>query len=125
MVFNVVLVRDARGAPFDSAMKIKEIAMRHPNLARGCSGRLRVAAPGRLSALLLAALFAAVPASPQTLYGSLTGNVTDESGGVAAQVKVQATNVGTNVVKTATTDARGNYLFADLHSGVYSLSFEA
>ena len=64
------------------------------------------------------------PADAQVLYGTLTGNVTDTSGGVAAGVKVQALNVGTNVAKSTTTDDRGAYKFSDLLPGVYDVTFE-
>jgi outer membrane receptor protein involved in Fe transport len=83
---------------------------------------------GRLIVLTLTAtaLLLALPqeTNAQVLYGSLTGNVTDASGGVAVGVKVQALNVGTNVAKSATTNDRGVYLFSDLLPGVYDVSFE-
>jgi hypothetical protein len=84
-----------------------------------------VAALGRALALVL--VTTAVPhlAHAQILYGSLTGNVTDQSGAVVAQVKVQALNVGTNVAKSTTTDERGIYRFSDLQPGVYTVTVEA
>ena len=50
------------------------------------------------------AMTVAHPANAQVLYGTLTGNVTDQTGGVAAGANVQALNVGTNVAKKATTE---------------------
>ena len=78
-------------------------------------------------ALLAAALvlFAPARALPQVLYGSLTGNVVDESGAVATAAKVRVANVGTNVTRTATTDDRGGYLFSDLQPGLYDVTIEA
>ncbi len=60
-------------------------------------------AGGRLLALGLAAtvLCLAGRADCQVLYGTLTGNVTDQTSTAAAGVKVQALNVGTNVAKSS------------------------
>lgn len=63
--------------------------------------------------------------SAQVLYGSLTGNVSDSTGAVVAGAKVEALNVGTNVLKTTTTDERGIYLFSDLQPGVYKVTIAA
>src|SRR5687767_3828364 len=46
------------------------------------------------------------PAAAQILYGSITGNVSDQTGAALASVTVEAANTGTGVVKTATTDDR-------------------
>jgi hypothetical protein len=61
----------------------------------------------------------------QVLYGSLTGNVTDQSGAAVAGAKVEALNMSTNVSKDTTTDERGVYLLSDLQPGVYRLTIEA
>jgi hypothetical protein len=84
---------------------------------------------GRFVALTLMAVLVtlAVPrgADAQVLYGSLTGNVTDQSGGVAAGARVQVLNVGTNIAKTATTDERGAYLVSNLLPGDYDVTIDA
>jgi hypothetical protein len=67
----------------------------------------------------------AVPAAAQTLYGSLTGTVTDASGGAVPNAKVEALNVGTNVLKTVQTDERGSYMFNDLQPGTYKVTVSA
>jgi hypothetical protein len=64
-------------------------------------------------------------AGAQVLYGSLTGNVTDQSGAVVVGAKVEALNVSTGVAKTAVTDERGVFLFSDLQAGVYKLTITA
>ena len=51
--------------------------------------------------------------------GTLTGRVTDPSGGVIAGVKVEATNVETNVVFTGETNAEGLYNIPNLPPGTY------
>jgi hypothetical protein len=81
-----------------------------------------------ISCSLLAALLSialAPPAAAQTLYGSLTGNVTDASGAVVPNAKVAVLNVGTGIVKSAQTDERGGYLFNDLQPGSYKVTFSA
>src|SRR5690348_2308767 len=65
-----------------------------------------------IGALLLLAV--APAAGAQVLYGSLTGNVTDQAGAAVAGAKVEALNSGTNVAKIVTTDERGAYQFSDL-----------
>jgi len=60
-------------------------------------------------------------ASAQVLYGSLVGNVTDANGAVVSGASVVATNQGTGVSKTVTTDSSGTYQFVDLQSGDYTL----
>ena len=77
-----------------------------------------------LAVFLLAALLAS-PAAAQTLYGSLTGVLTDPSGSAIPNAKVEALNVGTGVVKSTQTDERGSYLFNDLQVGTYKVSFSA
>jgi hypothetical protein len=68
--------------------------------------------------------FGAPGAQAQVLYGTLRGNVADESGGVMPSVSVTALNVGANVAKDTVTNVRGDYLFSDLLPGVYDVSFE-
>jgi len=80
---------------------------------------------GRALALILLAVGAAQPAHAQVLYGSLAGNVTDSTGAVVVGATVRALNVGTNVTKAATTDARGSYLFSDLIPGDYEVTIES
>lgn len=83
----------------------------------------RYAAHSLLLLLLAAALVA--PAAGQTLYGSLTGVVSDTSGAAVPNVKVEALNVGTGLTKTAHTDERGAYSFNDLQVGSYKATFSA
>ena len=74
---------------------------------------------------ILSALLATGPASAQTLYGSLTGNVTDASGAAVPNAKVETLNLATGVVKSATTDDRGAYLMSDLQPGNYKVTISA
>jgi Carboxypeptidase regulatory-like domain/TonB dependent receptor len=74
-------------------------------------------------ALLSIAASTAVPA--QVLYGTLTGNVTDQSGAVVRGAKVEAVNTGTGSSTSVTTDERGAYLFNNLQAGVYKVTITA
>ena len=58
-------------------------------------------------------------------FRSLAGNVVDTTGAVVVGATVRALNVGTNVAREATTDARGSFLFSDLLPGVYDVTVEA
>lgn len=64
-------------------------------------------------------------ATAQVLYGTLTGNVTDPSGAVVPNVKVEALNTLTGVARTATTDTNGVYRFTDLQAGNYKVTISA
>ena len=79
------------------------------------------------SAAILAVLFAfcATTSYGQTLYGSLTGNVTDGTGAAIPHAKVEVLNMGTGLVKTDITDDRGVYLFSDLLPGTYKITISA
>ena len=49
---------------------------------------------------VVALTLVASPAGAQVLYGSLTGNVTDASGAVVPNAKIEVLNVGTGILKT-------------------------
>ena len=74
-----------------------------------------------LALAIVAALIAPLPASAQTLYGSITGTVTDQQGAAIPGATVTATNTGTGLRVNAVTDANGSYTFRNLPPGVYDL----
>ena len=78
-----------------------------------------------VSLLQLSFLAISQVASAQTLYGSLTGNVTDGSGGSVPNAKVEILNVATGVSRQAVTDERGGYLVSDLQAGTYRVTISA
>ncbi len=84
-------------------------------------------APGMLMALIsLSALLSIVPpAAAQVLYGTLTGNVTDPSGGPVPGAKVDAVNTATGVAQTTTTNQTGQYSFTTLQPGPYKVTIAA
>jgi hypothetical protein len=67
------------------------------------------------------ALFA-LPAGAQTLYGSITGTVTDAQGAAVPGATVTATNTGTQHMVSSPTDSDGNFTLHNLLPGTYELT---
>src|SRR6202790_1692460 len=63
-------------------------------------------------------------ASGQT-FGSITGEVRDPSGAITPNASVTATNVGTNVARSTTTNEAGVYNFPDLIPATYQVRVSA
>ena len=77
-------------------------------------------------ALLMAMALLLPPSNyAQTLYGTLVGNVTDSTGAAVAGATVVATNTGTGIAKTVTTDGSGGFRLSDLEAGTYKVSISA
>jgi hypothetical protein len=70
---------------------------------------------------IAAALLVPLPASAQTLYGSIVGTVSDPQGAAIPGATVTATNTGTGLKVSAVTDRDGNYTFRNLLPGIYDL----
>lgn len=64
-------------------------------------------------------------AQGQVLYGSLTGNVTDASGGAISTARVEALNTSTRIGKQVLSDERGSYIINDLQPGTYRVTISA
>ena len=81
----------------------------------------------RFCSILLAALVCLTGPSAfaQRITGDISGNVTDSSGAVVANVTVTVRNLGTGVERTANTNASGNYRIAELPIGDYKVSASA
>ncbi|HYO83875.1 MAG TPA: TonB-dependent receptor, partial [Bryobacteraceae bacterium] len=77
----------------------------------------------RLASFAVALATGILPA--QTITGTITGTVTDQSGAVVPNVRVAATNTGTGVVTNATTNDAGIYSILFLPAAEYTLSAEA
>ena len=60
----------------------------------------------------------------QSQFGTITGRVADPTQAVVPGAKVTVTNLATNVVKTAQTNAEGIYVFASLPAGEYVVAAE-
>src|SRR5271163_4836570 len=78
--------------------------------------------PCMLSAAL-AALFS-VCAWSQTQLATVSGTITDPSGAVVPGVSVTIVSQGTGLKRSALTDTAGEYRFAGLPTGSYSLRLE-
>ncbi len=75
-------------------------------------------------ALLLAALALPTGALGQVDQGSISGTVKDTSGGSIAGANVTLTNQDTGVTQVMTTNALGEYIFAPIKIGTYSITAE-
>lgn len=69
--------------------------------------------------LILAFAVLLQPAQAQVLYGSVTGNVTDQSGAVVVGATVSITNKGTGQVRDAVTSEDGNFTISNVLPGLY------
>jgi len=72
---------------------------------------------------LLCAYFV-VSAYSQAVNGTIVGAVTDSSGAVVPNAKVQVLDTGTNISRNGSTNESGNYAFSNLPQGRYSVSIE-
>src|SRR5215831_7550433 len=60
----------------------------------------------------------------QVNRATITGTLTDASGAVIVGVEVSATNTGTNVVTTVSTNGDGIYTMPNLPPGTYAITFQ-
>jgi protocatechuate 3,4-dioxygenase beta subunit len=73
--------------------------------------------------VLLASLCSGLPASAQTAAtGAVLGTVTDPQQAAVEGATVEMRNVGTNEVRTQTTNSAGQYSFPGVMPGVYKIS---
>lgn len=61
-------------------------------------------------------------ARAQTNFGAVVGSVTDSTGAILPQAKVELRNVGTNVVQTAVSSGAGIYTFPNVLPGAYAVT---
>ncbi len=66
----------------------------------------------------------AAPAAAQVGAGALTGQVSDQAGAAVPGATVTITAIGTNLSRTASTDAEGRYVVSGLAPGSYLLRLE-
>jgi len=69
----------------------------------------------------IAAILFSIPASAQTLYGTLVGNVTDETGLAVPGATVKVTHTETGQTREGTTNATGGYNFPNIPTGTYQV----
>src|ERR1700684_74509 len=75
--------------------------------------------------LIAIAMLLTAPAYAQTLYGTLVGNVTDSTGAAVVGAMVVATDTGTSIAKTVTSDSSGDFRLSNLEAGTYKVSISA
>lgn len=90
-------------------------------MAQGVNGRKHSFLPNALFVSLATLTVLAAPAEAQVLYGSLVGNVTDESQGAIRGAEVTIANRETNLTRKALTNELGLYSFPNVPSGTYSV----
>lgn len=79
----------------------------------------------RILLLITLVGFLVAPAAYAQFTSSLEGTVQDPSGAVIAHASVKLTNLETDVVKTVTTDSRGDYRIPSLAPGLYQVDVTA
>ena len=74
--------------------------------------------------VFLFALLLAIPSACAQATTSLRGTITDPSGAAIPNATVRLTNADTNLERTATSDAEGNYVFSSVTPGNYTVDVE-
>ncbi|PYX90985.1 MAG: TonB-dependent receptor, partial [Acidobacteria bacterium] len=76
--------------------------------------------------LLVLCVVLAVPALTYAQgLGSIAGTVTDPQGAVVTSAQVKATETGTGIARSTTTDAQGYYIFNSMRPTEYTVSVDA
>src|SRR5467141_887635 len=78
-----------------------------------------------LAAVLILVILSSAPSSAQVSGATLSGTVTDSSGGVVPDSRVVITNVATGVITTVTTNSDGFYTAANLLPAEYNVTISA
>jgi hypothetical protein len=78
----------------------------------------------RIAVTLIALLCGAVNLVAQVDAGAVLGTVKDASGAIIPGVKITLTNDDTGAVQVATSSSNGDYIFAPVKIGTYSLAAE-
>jgi hypothetical protein len=79
----------------------------------------------RLLVLLAAVALCIHPLQAQQTLGGITGEVSDSSGGVIPNATVTIVGEQTGLTRTTKSSGAGEYLFADLPIGTYTLTYTA
>ena len=78
-----------------------------------------------LATLLILLILSSAPSSAQVSGATLSGTITDSSGGVLPETQVAITNVATGVTTKVTTNSDGVYISANLLPGEYNVTVSA
>ena len=82
------------------------------------SESLRFVLKAAMFVLAAALTTCAVDTAAQSIFGRISGTVTDAQGGVVAGAKITIVNEETKIERQATTDSNGYYVATDLPVGV-------
>lgn len=74
--------------------------------------------------VVLLLLFVVLAAQGQTIFGRISGTVSDTSGAVVPDAAVTIINSATNLVRTSVTDSGGFYTVTNLPVGTYTVTVE-
>src|SRR5437867_2872277 len=87
--------------------------------------RERTIRPIRLAAAVLTiSALAAAPSPAQTIRGTMTGTVTDSTGGVVPGATVTVTNAATGITSFGVSNTQGSYTLPLLSPGAYQVVVE-
>ena len=78
-----------------------------------------------LGTVLILVVLSSVPSSAQVTGATLSGTITDSSGGVVPDSRVVITNVATGVTTNVTTNSDGFFTAANLLPGEYNVTISA
>ncbi len=78
-----------------------------------------------MSRLVALALLASAAVLGQTNRGSISGTVTDPSGGAVPGAAIKVTNLGTNEVRNTTSSSAGSFTVTDIEPVKYKLEVSA
>jgi Carboxypeptidase regulatory-like domain/TonB dependent receptor/TonB-dependent Receptor Plug Domain len=93
------------------------------NMTRTQPGNIRFAL--KFAVALMLVLLECAPGYPQIVGGTLSGAVTDATGGAIPNATVTIKNVATNVITSVTSNAQGVYNAPNLLPGTYEASVAA
>src|ERR1700676_4617964 len=74
--------------------------------------------------VFIAALCGVRQGSSQAVHATMLGSITDIGGGVVPAAKVTITEINTGVSHSSVANESGNYTFADVPPGQYSVTVE-
>ena len=98
------------------------------NRGKGSSTQMATNCMNRLLPAVLAAFGLLLIAPPdlngQVLYGTIVGDVTDQSNAAIPGARITATNRETNQTRTVETNASGQYRLSTIPGGVYDIRVE-
>ncbi len=78
-----------------------------------------------LCAIVALLVFSTASLFAQAVSATILGTITDISGGIISGGKVTITETNTGTVRSADTNESGNFVFADVPPGIYSVSVES